>query len=212
VHPGKVLVGADLSGLELRCLAHYMNDSDYTNTILTGDIHTKNQESAGLGTRGEAKRFIYAYLYGGGDELIGNIVGGGKKEGRQIKADFLSNTPSLAKLRKQIETASNKGWIKAIDGRRIKTRSSHSALNFLLQSAGSIIAKRAWVIFHERCTLPYHQLGVIHDEIQLECDAEHADAIGAQVVEAMKETTEYYKLRCPMDGEYSIGGSWNDTH
>jgi DNA polymerase I-like protein with 3'-5' exonuclease and polymerase domains len=53
---------------------------------------------------------------------------------------------------------------------------------------------------------------VIHDEIQLECDAEHADAIGAQVVEAMKETTEYYKLRCPMDGEYSIGGSWNDTH
>ena len=212
VHPGKVLVGADLSGLELRCLAHYMNDSDYTNTILTGDIHTKNQESAGLGTRNEAKRFIYAYLYGGGDDLIGKIVGGGKKEGKQIKSDFLSNTPSLAKLREQIENASNKGWIKAIDKRHIKTRSPHSALNFLLQSAGSIIAKRAWVIFHERCTLPYHQLGVIHDEIQIECAPEDADEIGKQVVQAMRDTTQYYNLRCPMDGEYSIGGSWNDTH
>ena len=210
--PGKVLVGVDLSGLELRCLAHYMNDSDYTNTILTGDIHTKNQESAGLGTRGEAKTFIYAYLYGGGDDLIGKIVGGGKAEGRKIKEAFLSNTPALAKLRKQIEIASNKGWIKAIDGRHIKTRSSHSALNFLLQSAGAIIAKRAWVIFHEKCTLPYNQLGVIHDEIQIECASEHAKAIGEQVVEAMRETTQYYNLRCPMDGEYSIGGSWNDTH
>ena len=210
--PGKVLVGVDLSGLELRCLAHYMNDSDYTNTILTGDIHTKNQESAGLGTRGEAKTFIYAYLYGGGDDLIGKIVGGGKAEGRKIKEAFLSNTPALAKLRKQIEIASNKGWIKALDGRHIQTRSSHSALNFLLQSAGAIIAKRAWVIFHEKCTLPYNQLGVIHDEIQIECASEHAKAIGEQVVEAMRETTQYYNLRCPMDGEYSIGGSWNDTH
>jgi len=212
VHPGKVLVGADLSGLELRCLAHYMNDPEYTNEILTGDIHTKNQESAGLGTRNEAKRFIYAYLYGGGDTLIGKIVGGGKKEGKEIKKAFLDNTPSLAKLREQIEKASFKGWIKALDGRRIKTRSPHSALNFLLQSAGSIIAKRAWVIFHNGCELPYHQLGVIHDEIQIECAPEHAESIGEQVVSAMRDTAIYYNLRCPINGEYKIGESWNDTH
>ena len=72
---GYKLVGCDASGLELRCLAHYMNDSDYTNEILNGDIHTKNQQMAGLKTRAEAKRFIYAFNYGGGDELIGSIVG-----------------------------------------------------------------------------------------------------------------------------------------
>ena len=212
VPKGKVIVGADLSGLELRCLAHYMNDPAYTKEILTGDIHTKNQQSAGLRTRGEAKTFIYAYLYGGGDQLIGKIVGGGKKEGRKIKKKFLDNTPALKKLRRLVEQASERGYIKALDGRHIRIRSSHSALNFLLQSAGSIIAKRSWVIFHEKCKLPYKQLGVIHDEIQIECLPEYAEAIGQQVVEAMKETTEYYKLRCPMDGEYSIGGSWNDTH
>ncbi len=212
VPEGKVLVGADLSGLELRCLAHYMNDPDYTDEILTGDIHTKNQESAGLGTRNEAKRFIYAYLYGGGDDLIGKIVGGGKKEGRKIKKKFLDNTPALKKLRKMVEQASERGYIKALDGRHIRIRSSHSALNFLLQSAGSIIAKRSWVIFHQKCKLPYKQLGVIHDEIQIECLPEYAEAIGQQVVEAMRETTQYYNLNCPIDGEYQTGRSWNDTH
>ena len=67
VPEGYKLVGMDASGLELRMLAHYMNDKDYTNEILTGDIHTANQLAAGLDTRSQAKTFIYAFLYGGGD-------------------------------------------------------------------------------------------------------------------------------------------------
>jgi DNA polymerase I-like protein with 3'-5' exonuclease and polymerase domains len=208
----KVIVGADLSGLELRCLAHYMKDEDYTQEILNGDIHIKNQESAGLDTRNEAKTFIYAYLYGGGDKLIGKIVGGSNKEGKKIKEKFLENTPALAELRNRVEKNSYKGYLMGLDGRKILVRSPHSALNFLLQSAGAIIAKRAWAIFHSNCTLPYKQLGVIHDEIQLECEPQYAEQIGKEVVKAMRETTKYYKLRCPIDGEYKIGRSWNETH
>ena len=213
VPEGKVLVGADLSGLELRCLAHYMKDDNYTQEILSGDIHTANQAAAGLATRDEAKRFIYAYLYGGGDVLIGGIVGGGKKEGAEVKEAFLANTPALAKLRKGVEYAAKRGHINTLDGRKVYVRSPHSALNFLLQSAGSIIAKRAWVIFHSIAThLEYKQLGVIHDEIQIECDPEDADAIGKLVVEAMESTTDYYKLNCPITGEYKIARSWDGTH
>jgi DNA polymerase I-like protein with 3'-5' exonuclease and polymerase domains len=189
-----------------------MKDEDYTNEILTGDIHTKNQQSAGLSTRDEAKKFIYAYLYGGGDKLIGNIVGGGYKEGKIIKEKFLSNTPSLKILRLQVEKASGKGYLKGLDNRKILVRSEHSALNFLLQSAGAIIAKRAWALFHQNCKLPYKQLGVIHDEIQLECEPQYAEQIGREVVKAMQDTTKFYKLRCPIDGEYKIGRSWNETH
>ena len=210
---GKVIVGADLSGLELRCLAHYMKDASYTEEILSGDIHTANQKASGLSTRDESKRFIYAYLYGGGDALIGNICGGGKTLGKKIKEQFLANTPALATLRKKIEMASKKGWIKTLDGRKVYVRSPHSALNFLLQSAGSIIAKRAWVIFHTLAKdYDYKQLGVIHDEIQIECDPEDADSIGHLVVQAMEETTGYYKLNCPITGEYKVGKSWNETH
>jgi DNA polymerase I-like protein with 3'-5' exonuclease and polymerase domains len=213
VPDGKVIVGADLSGLELRCLAHYMKDADYTEEILSGDIHTANQKAAGLKTRDESKRFIYAYLYGGGDFLIGNICGGSKELGKKIKAEFLSNTPALANLRKRIEIASNKGYIKALDGRKVYVRSSHSALNFLLQSAGAIIAKRAWEIFHVLADdYDYKQLGVIHDEIQIECDPLDADVIGKLVVDAMESTTKYYKLNCPITGEYKIGKTWNETH
>ena len=213
VPDGKVIVGADLSGLELRCLAHYMKDPGYTEEILSGDIHTANQKAAGLSTRDESKRFIYAYLYGGGDELIGKICGGGMKLGRKIKQQFLSNTPALAVLRKKIEHASKKGWIRTLDGRRVYVRSPHSALNFLLQSAGSIIAKRAWVIFHSLAyQFDYKQLGVIHDEIQIECDPTDAEVIGKLVVQAMEETTDYYKLNCPITGEYKVGKSWDETH
>jgi len=212
VPDGKVLVGADLAGLELRCLAHYMNDEEYTNEILHGDIHTANQLAAGLQSRDKAKTFIYAFLYGAGDEKVGSIVGGTKADGRKLKADFLANTPALKTLRGRVERVSERGYIKGLDGRHIPVRSAHSALNFLLQSAGAIIAKRAWIIFHQRCKLPFRQLGVIHDEIQVECRPEDAEEIGQCIVDSMRATTNYYKLRCPIDGEYKIGRNWNETH
>jgi DNA polymerase I-like protein with 3'-5' exonuclease and polymerase domains len=211
----KVLVGADLSGLELRCLAHYMKDDNYTKSLLTEDIHTVNQKSAGLETRDESKRFIYAFLYGAGDFLIGKIVGGGIKEGKEVKAKFLDNTPSLKKLRESVRRASNKGYLKALDGRRVLVRSEHASLNFLLQSAGAIISKRAWETFHNMAGyegLEYKQLGVIHDEIQIECSPDDAEAIGYLIVDAMEFTTEYYKLNCPITGTFKIGRNWNDTH
>tara|TARA_R110000868_G_scaffold90961_1_gene252092 strand:- start:1387 stop:3006 length:1620 start_codon:yes stop_codon:yes gene_type:complete len=209
----KVLVGADLSGLELRCLAHYMKSDTYTKELLTGDIHTVNQKLAGLKTRDKAKTFIYAFLYGAGDAKIGSIVGRDSSVGKTIKERFLENTPSLAKLKQKVGKASDKGYLKALDGRHIRVRSEHAALNFLLQSAGAIIAKRAWVIFHELAThLNYKQLGVIHDEIQIECSPDDAEEIGKLTVKAMELTTDYYKLGCPITGEYKIGRSWNETH
>ena len=209
----KVLVGADLSGLELRCLAHYMKSDNYTKELLTGDIHAVNQKLAGLKTRDKAKTFIYAFLYGAGDAKIGSIVGQDSSVGKIIKERFLENTPSLAKLKQQVGKASDKGYLKALDGRHVRVRSEHASLNFLLQSAGAIIAKRAWVIFHELAThLDYKQLGVIHDEIQIECSPDDAEEIGKLTVKAMELTTDYYKLRCPISGEYKIGRSWNETH
>jgi DNA polymerase-1 len=76
---GKVLVGADASGLELRNLAHYMARYDggaYGKIVTEGDVHTVNQQAAGIASRAEAKTFIYSYLYGAGDEKLGINCGG----------------------------------------------------------------------------------------------------------------------------------------
>jgi len=171
VPEGYKLVGMDASGLELRMLAHYMNDEGYTNEILTGDIHTANQLASGLETRDQAKTFIYAFLYGAGDAKIGSIVGGTRQDGKRLKEKFLRNTPSLGKLRERVSLAAGRGYVYGLDGRRVYVRSEHAALNTLLQSAGAIVMKKALCLLNEYAILwgiDYNFIGNIHDEIQTE--------------------------------------------
>ena len=213
VHKGYKLVGADAAQLELRMLAHYMNDEEYTNEILNGDIHSANQKAAGLDTRDKAKTFIYAFLYGAGDAKIGSIVGGSSSDGRTLKSRFLENTPALAGLRQRVDdTVRQRGWLKGLDGRKLHIRSAHSALNTLLQSAGAVVMKQALVHLVDTCQLRYKLVGNIHDEIQAEVHEEDAHAFGQQVVQSIRMTEKSLGLRCPMDGDYKVGNNWSETH
>ena len=209
------LVGTDASGLELRCLAHYLNDTSYTDEILNGDIHTKNMELAGIKDRDQAKTFIYAFLYGAGAEKIGKIVGAGKQQGNVLINRFLSNLPSLKRLRSQVESAGYKGRIKAIDGRYLKVRSPHSALNTLLQGVGAIICKH-WLlrIIHRvyNKKLDVKLVASVHDEYQFEVHNKDISEFCNITKIAMKETENLLKLRCPLDNDYKVGVTWAETH
>ena len=212
---GYKVVGMDASGLELRMLAHYMNDEDYTNEILNGDIHTANQFASGVDTRSQAKTFIYAFLYGAGDAKIGSIVGGTARDGRKLKEKFLSNTPSLRDLRERVSVASGRGYLYGLDGRRVAVRSEHAALNTLLQSAGAIVMKKALVLLDEYAKLwniNYKFIGNIHDEIQTEVREEEAEVFGRLAVSCIEASGQHYKLNCPLSGEYKIGNNWSETH
>jgi DNA polymerase-1 len=215
VPKGYKLVGVDASGLELRMLAHYMNDADYTNTILTGDIHTANQKAAGLDTRNQAKTFIYAYLYGAGDEKIGSIAGGGRAVGKRLKDSFLKATPALAKLKENVAQSAAKGYITGLDGRKVFIRSEHAALNSCLQSAGSLIMKQALIILDRYAILwgiDYKFVGNIHDEFQVEVREDQASKFGALAASCIEAAGIHFKLRCPLAGEFNVGNSWADTH
>jgi DNA polymerase I len=212
---GYSLVGMDASGLELRMLAHYMDDEKYTAEILDGDIHTANMLAAGLTDRSQAKTFIYAYLYGAGDEKIGSIVGGGRAEGAELKAKFLENTPALAVLRADVEKQAIKGNIEGLDGRRLMIRSSHAALNTLLQSAGAIVMKKALTLLDHYAKLwgiRYRFVGNIHDEIQTEVEIGKEDVFGRLAVSCIQAAGTHFNLNCPLDGEYKVGKSWASTH
>ena len=157
-------VGIDASGLELRMLAHYMDDEDYTNEILNGDIHTANQRAAGLETRPLAKTFIYAFLYGAGDAKIGAIVGGNSYTGRRLKETFLSNTPSLERVRGDTHIEAKSGVLTGLDGRKLRVRSEHAALNTLLQGAGAIVMKQALIHLSDRLkNIPHRFVANVHD-------------------------------------------------
>ena len=209
------LVGFDASGLELRMLAHYMNDEEFTNVLLREDIHTRNQQAAGLETRPQAKTFIYAFLYGAGDAKIGTIVGGTARDGRTLKQRFLRNTPALESLRTRTARAAGRGYLTGLDGRRLRVRSEHSALNTLLQAAGAIVMKQALVTLDDYAKLwniNYKFVGNIHDEVQSEVVAEQAEKFGWLAVECLKAAGISFELRCPLDGEYKVGSTWAETH
>lgn len=223
VPPGKLQVGADASGLELRCLAHFMarwDGGEYAKVILEGDIHSVNQQAAGLPTRNNAKTFIYAFLYGAGDEKIGSIIGKGRKAGKQLKRKFLDGLPALDKLLDGVKRAANqRGYLIGLDGRKLHVRSDHAALNTLLQSAGALVMKKALVILDNRLQAEgyvpggdYEFIANIHDEFQIECNEGIAEVVGKAAVESIRAAGDHFGFRCPLDGEYKIGRNWAECH
>lgn len=216
VEKGYKLVGIDASGLELRMLAHYMNDDAYTNEVVEGDIHTANQTAAGLQTRNQAKTFIYAFLYGAGSSKIGSIVGGSAKEGQKLIDSFLRNTPKLRTLREKVARIySQKGWLPGLDGRKLLVRAEHSALNTLLQGAGAIVMKQAVVLLNRELKkekIDYKFVANVHDEWQIEVEEDRALDVGRIGKWAIEEAGIQLNMRCPLDGEYKVGLSWKDTH
>ena len=230
VSPKSKLVGCDLSGLELRCLAAYMarwDNGDYGRIVVEGkqedgtDIHTVNQKAAGLPTRANAKTFIYGFLYGAGDAKLGSIVGKSSAAGKHLREKFLSNLPALDKLRAAVQSKVEKvdgkvGYLIGLDKRQLAVRSEHAALNTLLQSAGALIAKR-WLVevdlaCKERGITDYKLLGFIHDETQWEVREDLAEEFGQLVVDCAAKAGKHLKLSVPIGAEYSVGMTWADTH
>ena len=221
VENGNVLVGCDASGLELRMLAHYMKDENYVRTVTEGsskdgtDVHTVNQRAAGLATRDNAKTFIYAFLYGAGDAKIGSIVGGSARDGAVLKDKFLKQTPALARLLSTVSRYAAKGWVPGLDGRKIWVRSEHAALNSLLQGAGAIVMKKALVLFNDKIKAnkwPVKMVANVHDEFQFEVPEKLAEVTGQAAKQSIVEAGVFFKLRCPLDGEYKYGKNWRETH
>jgi DNA polymerase-1 len=268
---GWVLVGADLSGLELRCLAHFMaryDNGEYGRILLTGDIHWANVRGAGWADvprddhlmlhkilRDFIKTFIYAFLYGAGDWKIGSIVNDlmlqlksadidpsflnhffkdtrsekakAKRAmdpfmvaGSKLRKTVLTKIPALGKLVKAVQDKVNvSGFLLGLDGRKLHIRSSHAALNTLLQSAGALISKVATIYIYDELSTRGYVHGKdwafcahVHDEVQIECKPGIADEVGRVAVEAFGRAGEYFDFRIPIDGEWKKGANWRDTH
>ncbi len=223
VRNGYKLVGCDASGLELRMLAHYMafyDGGQYAKIVTEGDVHTVNQQAAGLETRDQAKTFIYALLYGAGDEKIGNIAGGNAQLGQKLKRKFFSSLPALARLQADVQRkVKHGGELIGLDGRILPIRSSHAALNMLLQSAGAVVMKVALIqLFHLLNGLrwqhgrEYAFVANIHDEFQAEVAPDKAETFGKLAVESIQHAGKQLKLNVRLDGEFKIGNNWAETH
>ena len=215
VNKGYKLVGVDASGLELRMLAHYMNDERYIHEVVNGDIHTANQVAAGLESRDKAKTFIYAFIYGAGSAKIGSIIGGTQRDGERAKEKFLRATPSLRSLREKVERVAERRYVKGLDGRKIIIRHAHAALNTLLQGAGAIVMKKALTLLDEYVKIKQIKafpVVNVHDEFQYEVEESRVNEFGKLAVQSIIDAGKLLKVRCPLNGEYKIGNNWSETH
>ena len=224
-------------------LARYDNGA-YIEVVLNGskedgtDMHTRNQLAVGLRLRDSAKTFFYALLYGSGDYNLGTIVLAdwdeekltrfyqkyppGQRRRRKIVAigkrgrdKLFEGLPALGFLVDAVQNKAARGWIQGLDGRKLKCRSQHAALNTLCQSAGAIVMKRALVIMFEdfaKAGLDVIPLLNVHDEVQLSVRKEEAEHVGRIAAQAIAKAGEYYGFRCPLAGDFDVGVNWSETH
>jgi len=221
--PGYVMVGADLAGIELRMLAHYLARYDggrYGDVLLNGDIHQENADKIGISRR-LVKTVTYAFLYGAGDKKIGLSYDPQLSEkdattkGKEIRQAYMDAIPGLEKLVTAVKSKAESGYIRLCDGRRCPVDGSHKALNYLLQGSAGCVAKSWMIHIHnviKQTKVEAHQLAFVHDELQFECLPEHADTLKSALELSSLTAGESYDLRIPIASEGKIGQTWADVH
>ena len=218
-----IMVGSDLAGIELRMLSHYLARYDggrYTDILLNGDIHQVNADKIGI-SRKLVKTVQYAFLYGAGDIKIGLSYEQSLSEdrarakGKEIRKAFIDAIPGLEELLQAIKTAAKRGFVKAIDGRKIIVDSPHKALNCCLQAGAGVVAKRWMVLVNQeiiRYNIKAHQLAFIHDELQFETTKEFVNELKTTLETNAGHAGDYYQLRIPIAAESKSGSNWSEVH
>ncbi len=213
---GRTLVGVDAKGIQLRVLAHYLNNPEFTKQLLEGDPHEYNRQLAGIGTRADAKTFIYAFLLGAGDAKVGQIVKGTTRDGKKTKERFISNFPGLGALLERLKRERKRsGRIKLIDGTPLLVGSDHILLGYLLQGDESRIMKQAKILVDQEIIkrkLDVLWCGDIHDEWQCDVLNEHVDEFIDICSWAFKTAGEMFNYNIPIECDAKKGKTWAETH
>lgn len=213
--PGRVLAGYDAKGLELRILAHFINNQNYTEIVAHGDPHEYTQRETGIPSRDDAKTLIYALVYGARDNKIGSIVGGGSREGAAIRKRLFKAIPGFENLVKRVEAAAQKGYLIGLDGRKLYVRDGKSPLNTLIQGNGAICMKYIAITLDELAkkeSFDGFKVLDMHDEGQWEINPDCKDRFKELVEAAFVECTTHFKLNCPLASDVKFGNTWAETH
>ena len=227
-HPGHVMVGADLEGLELRALGHYLavfDEGAFADVVVNGDIHQQNADRVGC-TRTEVKSLVYGFIYGAGDVKLGHILhpelsdAQKKSLGTELRRKFLDAIPGLEPLVEAVkQKVRTSGRLRALDGRPIFCKAEHASLNYLLQSCGAILSKRWCIIGQEMLDSAgltydrdYTRCAYVHDEVQLSVVPAEVDRVKELLVAAAPEAGRYYKFRVPITAAADHGDNWAATH
>ena len=230
---GLKVVGCDSVANQLRALAHYVNNPEFTASLLEGreedgtDAHSKNclaintaLEEAGLKgrvTRASSKTCLYAMLFSAGDAKIGSYLSGvpDKRAGQAIRRGLMRNIKGLEELTEKCkEEYHRKRYILAVDGRRVWIDSEHKSLNYLLQSFEAVTVKASVAMAYKewkKRKLRVYPLLIMHDELQVLCDPSDVSELSELLLTSFKEAPKAFGVQIH-EGNVKVGLNWGDSH
>lgn len=222
----EILVGTDAEGIQLRILAHYLNDKDFTFAVTQGkkedgtDPHSLNQRALGpiCKTRDNAKTFIYAFILGAGVGKIAEILGCTTEQANEAIDNFIRAYPGLKTLKENtIPRDARRGYFEGLDGRYVVCDSEHLMLAGYLQNGEATIMKHANVLWRSRLNdegVWFKQVNFVHDEWQTKVrnSLTLAEKVGKIQAQAITDVGVMLNLNCPLSGSSSYGYNWLETH
>lgn len=215
VPEGSKLVSADGAAYQVRLLAHYLKNEEYTDMVLTGDIHQYHADKVGV-SRSDAKGLFFATLFGAGGAKIGNMLGTNQKDGAQKRQRLLSGIPNMRSLLGKIDSfVAQNGFIPGPDGRKIYPESDYKALNYLIQGSEACLMKLTIVRINQQFEeeeIPAKQLLMYHDECTWEIPDEY--------VERAQEIIKHWFAAAPAElgvtimeaGDVAVGTDYYAVH
>jgi len=188
--------------------------------VVACDKHTQ-AENVALRKRGNAKRILYAFLFGAAGAKLWSYIFGtmDSKQGNLLKAGFVDAVPGFSKLLRRLksEWQSNSrsgGWITSISGAKVYVDSPHKLLVYLLQScekatcAGACLLLEGWL---EDEDIEYVPLIFMHDELDFMTRVEDSIRARDLGIKAFQEGPKLFGVTI-MDGDGKIGEDWYDIH
>ena len=226
VPKGKVLIGCDAEGIQLRILAHYMNDPAFTEALVNGskddetDAHSMNRKALGdvCASRAKAKTFIYAWLLGAGYGKVAEIFGCSFEEAKEACEKFIEFYPGLKELKNErIPRDARNGFFVGLDGRIVPCDNEHLMLAGYLQNGEAVVMKHANLWWRQALNaerILYRQVNFVHDEWQTEVDdnKEVIDTVCRTQKQSFPAVQQLLEVNCPLAGSADVGLTWRMTH
>lgn len=236
--PGKRLVSADYSQVELRVLAHYSQDPTLLSAFRSGeDIHTRtaallhdvDPSEIGPDERRRAKTINFGLIYGMGPQKLSQDLGISAREARVFIERYFTRFARIREFFDGVEkSARANGFVTTLSGRRrplpgllsqngqARALAERQAVNTLIQGSAADLIKLAMLaVFHdsELRGMGARLLLQIHDELIVEVPEEHAEQAAARVSLLMTDTEAWnIHLHVPLVADAGIGSNWGEAH
>lgn len=231
--PGKVLLAADYSQIELRIMAHLSGDPGLIRAFADNlDIHSATAaeifnvplEHVSREQRRDAKAINFGLIYGMSAFGLSRQLGIPRGQAADYIDTYFARYPKVhAYMETARQTARSQGYVETLLGRRLylpdigskntqrRQAAERLAINAPMQGSAADIIKRAMLdIERAHGADPACQLIMqVHDELVFEIDAARVEDYRADIVKRMESA---FVLAVPLIVDAGIGANWDEAH